>query len=65
MEVPCDEICRRLNDALVEGVRVLQVYEGERKLKHLALLRCRLTLEYDRGIPEGAEETIDALFRRE
>lgn len=65
VEVPWDEICRRLNDALVEGVRVLEVYQGERKLKYLSLLRCRLTLEYDRGIPEGAEDKIDALFRRE
>ena len=65
VEVPGEEICRRLNDALVEGVRVLEVYEGERKLKCLSLLRCRLTLEYDRGIPEGAEDQIDALFRRE
>ena len=34
--VSCDEICSRLNDALVEGVRVLRVYEDGYKLKHLA-----------------------------
>ena len=65
VEVPGEEICRRLNDALVEGVRVLEVYEGERKLKYLSLLRCRLTLEYDEGIPSKAIEKIKNLFSRE
>ncbi len=60
--VSCDEICRRLNRSLVEGVRVLQVYEAGRKLRDLALMRCAVTLEYDNGVPEGAGELIRKLF---
>lgn len=60
-----DEIKNRLNAVLVEGVRVLEVYGDGRKLKDLALLSCVVTLEYDRGIPNGAEDEIGALFARE
>ena len=60
--VSCDEICARLNDALVEGVTVRQVYEDGRKLKHLAFLDCRLTMEYDSGIPADAAQKIESLF---
>jgi len=63
--VSCDEICRRLNDALVEGVKVLKVYDNGRKLKELALLCCEVTLEYDKGVPAEAEEKIRQLFARE
>ena len=60
-----DEICKRLNNALVEGVKVFMVYENCQKLKHLAYLDCRVWLEYDRGVPEGAIEGIKELFSRE
>ena len=59
------EICDRLNEKLTEGVRVLQVYDGGEKLKNLALLQCRLTLEYDGAIPPNAVENLKALFSRE
>ena len=59
-----EEMCERLNRALVEGVRVLKVYDDGSKLKHLAYLNCEVTLEYDRGIPEGAAERIGELFSR-
>ncbi len=64
VEVPCDEICDRLNAALVEGVRVLKVYEDGAKLKNLSLLRSVITLEYDQGVPEGAGEAIRGLLSR-
>lgn len=60
-----EEIRDRLNRNLISGVRVLEVYDDGRKLKHLAYLRCVVTLEYDAGIPEGAEEMIQQLFSRE
>lgn len=63
--VPCDEICSRLNEALVEGVRVLSVYEDFAKLKHLALLDCCVELEYDNGIAQDADKRIKELFSRE
>ena len=40
--VPCAEIRDRLNDALVPGVRILDVYENGCKLKNLAWLDCCL-----------------------
>lgn len=63
--VACDEIMIRLNDTLVEGVRVLQVYENGKKIRDLSLLHCQVTLEYDSGIPENAISSLRTLFSRE
>ena len=63
--IPEEEIKRRLNEKLVEGVRVLDVYTGGQKIKYLALLDCCLTLRYDGGVPEGAAEKITALLSQE
>lgn len=63
--VPCEEITERLNQALVSGVKVHKTYENGRKLRDLALLDCRVTLEYDREVPEGAADAIRELFARE
>ena len=60
--IPNDQIRDRLNNALVEGVRVLQVYDDGRKIKHLAYLSCALTMEYDRPLPENACDSIRSLF---
>lgn len=60
-----DEICTRLNEALVEGIRVLQVYDTGRKLRDLSLLQCVVALEYDAGVPANATEQLTALFSRE
>lgn len=63
--IPEAEIQRRLNEKLVEGVRVLDVYTGGQKIKYLALLDCVLTLEYDGGVPAGTAEKIRALLAQE
>jgi len=63
-KIPNEEICTRLNAALVEGVKVLEVYDEGAKIKHLALLECVVSLEYDKGIPEKAEADIRELFSR-
>lgn len=65
VSVPCDEIADRLNAALVKGVRVLDVYDKGRKLRDLSLLQCVVTLEYDKGIAEGAGEKLKDLFSKE
>lgn len=62
VDIPPQEICSRLNEKLVEGVKILSVYEDGRKLKELSLLRCTVTMEYDAGLPDGAEESIRRLF---
>jgi len=63
-KLPNEEIKHRLNQALVSGVRVLEVYDEGAKIKHLALLECVVSLEYDKGIPEKAEADIRELFSR-
>lgn len=63
--VSCDEIRDRLNAVLVEGVRVVRVYDDGRKLRELALLDCRVTLCYDRLLPPDAAQRVQALFRAE
>lgn len=59
------DICAKLNDALVEGVHVLCVYENGRKLKELSLLACCVSLEYDNGNAPVAAAEIQSLFNRE
>ena len=58
------EIVARLNAALVEGVRVIHSYDNCAKIKNLAYLDATVDLEYDRGIPAGAEDAIRELFSR-
>ncbi len=54
----------RLNAVLPAGIRVLQAYESSRKIKHLVYLAADVTLEYDRGVPQGAADAVQALFAR-
>lgn len=61
---PMDEIRDRLNNALVAGVRVLEVTHGGRKLRELALLSCQVRLEYDNGVGEQTIGRIRELFQR-
>lgn len=63
--VPLEDIRNRLNAALIDGIQVREVYDNGAKIKYLALLQSRLTLEYDGGIPAGAESAIGQLFARE
>jgi radical SAM-linked protein len=65
VSVPCDEITDRLNKALVAGVKVRKTYDGGKKVGSLALLDCMVTMEYDRGVPEGAKAALEELFSRE
>ena len=62
--VSCDEIRDKLNATLVDGIRVIDVYEIGSKLKNLSLLDCTVTLEYDSGISADTKRNIEALFAR-
>ena len=62
--VPGD-LAQRLNATMPEGIRVLEVYESDRKIRDLGLLRAQLTLEYDGGVPENAISSIEALLNGE
>lgn len=63
--VPLDDIRDRLNAALIDGIRVREVYDNGAKIKFLSLLQSHLILEYDNGVPEGGEAAIRELFTRE
>ena len=64
-KIPNEEIKSRLNECLIPGVRVRDVYDDFSKLKNLALLDCLVTLEYDSGVPADAQDKIQALFTSE
>lgn len=64
-EIPAEEIKKRLNAALISGIKVLEIYHDMSKLKNLALLECALMLEYDHGIPLNAEKQIAELFSQD
>lgn len=63
--VPNDRIRTLLNGALVDGIKVLGVYDGGRKIHDLSLLRCSITMEYDHGVPTDAVGQVKELFARE
>ena len=54
------EVPEKLNAVFPAGLRVLRCYESSRKVRDLALLHARVTLEYDHGAPDAA--AIAALF---
>jgi radical SAM-linked protein len=64
-ELSCDEIGEKLNAALPAGVRVLSVYDSERKPRDLTHLDIAIRLEYDNGVPDDCMDAIRELFARE
>lgn len=64
-KVSCDDIKCRLNQCLTDGVKVICVYEGGRKIRDLKYLECEISMEYDAGIPDSAIERISSLLNKE
>lgn len=62
---PLDTMKDMLNDVLIEGVHVREIYSGGRKLRDLALLSCELLLEYNQAPDQPAVSQIEALFHRD
>lgn len=62
--VSCEEIMDRLNGELVDGVKMLSVYENGGKIKDIALLDCTLLLEYDEGVSDAMIGELEKLFSR-
>lgn len=54
-----------MNAVLPQGVRVLAVYESDRKAKYLTELSVSLTMLYDHGVPDGAKNRIATLLNGE
>lgn len=63
--VSCNEILQALNQNLISGIVIREVYEQGRKIRDLSVLRCCVTLEYDQGIPNGAKQAMEKLFSQE
>lgn len=63
-DVTCTDIEKKLNNNLIDGVRVIKVYSNGTKLKYLKYLQCEVDLDYDGGIPVDAENQIGELFKR-
>lgn len=62
--ITCMEIAEKLNLNLIDGVYVNEVYDEGAKLKYLKYLQCEIDLDYDNGIPDGAEFSIHGLFKQ-
>lgn len=56
------EILERLNAALVDGIKVLDVYNNGMKLRDLSLMKSIITMQYNGVVPESAETEIHSLF---
>ena len=64
-ELPFEEIRDRLNSAMPEGVKILDVYDSPRKPRDLTHLDIAIRLEYDNGVPADAMDAIRELFARD
>lgn len=64
-QVSCDEILDRLNNTLIEGVKVLSVYDNGKKIRDLAYLQCSISAEYNKLFPVGAQAKVRELFSRD
>ena len=64
-DVDVNKLPQMLNEKLIPGVRVLEAYDGGRKLKELSLMGALVTLTYDNGIPENAQKEIEELFAKD
>lgn len=63
--VPLEEVPARLNATMPAGVTVRSVWDKGRKLKELTHLDALITLEYDKGVPQGAADAIALWFQAE
>lgn len=64
-DMSTSEIRDKLNEGLVAGVRVLDVYKDGRKIRDLCYLQCKLVLEYDKGVSDGCVDALRTLFASE
>lgn len=61
-DASCEEIALQLNNHLISGIIVRDVYDQGRKIRDLALVKCVILLEYDSGVPGRATGAISNLF---
>lgn len=61
-QISWEEIMSQLNDALIDGVRILSIYDSGDKIKNIAFLDASVYLEYDNGIPKNGDNDLKELF---
>ena len=59
---PYKAILSQLNESLVDGVRILRVYESGKKIGALSFLDCQISMTYDAGVPVNTVDKLTALF---
>lgn len=64
-EVSLPELPERLNAVMPEGIRVMEAYEAERKIKELKWLRVEGRFDYDDRDPSGMAAGIESFFSAE
>lgn len=60
-----DEIARRINETLPEGIEVERVYENARPVRDIACSEFEIRMEYDNGVPLGVIKKLFDLFGQE
>ena len=60
-----EDLPEKMNAVLPEGISVQACYPAENKLKELAYLNCIVRLDYDSGIPDGAETAWREMLGRD
>lgn len=64
-DVDTAALIRDMNEGMPSGIRVLSIAAPQHPVRELKSLCAVVTMEYDHGVPEGAEEALRALFARE
>ena len=63
-DIPLNEIKERLNETLIEGVQVLDVYPNGQKIRELSYLNCQIHLHYNNPLPSSTASKIEDLFNQ-
>ena len=64
-DTPMEEVPVRLTAAMPEGIVIHQCYPAQRPIRELAYLNYIITLEYEGGVPTGAETALSGLLARD
>ena len=60
-----EEVPARMNAALPEGITIHRCYKADRPIKALTHLNYIITLDYETGVPTGAETALKELLSRD
>lgn len=60
-----EEIAKRMNETLPEGIEVKKVYENARPVRNIAYSEFEIRMEYDNGVPLGVIKKLCDLFKQE